>query len=203
MEEFKKFKILICLLVCIYLFSSCNNESINSDKTTAFIPEINNYDFFIEGTIDDKLVHYKQINHEWTNVSNKYFKDSKETWLQAYSDSLNYEGSWRIRVHDLNIESIQLPYTLKMSEGSITWFDSRIDLIIQDTDFCQGVDNGCTFRLTPEKGNITITEVDDRIIEGNFEGKAIIVRTGFTPGQNESLFHEIENGKFRIKYRVE
>ncbi len=203
MEELNKVKMLICLLVCINLLSSCNDESINSDKTTDFIPKVKNYDFFIEGKIDDKLLHYKQINYEWANVSNKYFKDYEETWLQAYSDSLKCEGSWSIRVHDLDIESIQLPYTLKMSDGSITWFDSRIDLIIQNTDFCQGVDNGCTFSLSPERGNIIITKVDNRIIEGNFEGKAIIVRTGFTHGQDESLFHEIENGKFRINYRVE
>lgn len=203
MKKMNKVKMFICLLVCINILSSCNDENITLDKTTDFKPEVKNYEFFIEGEIDDKMLHYKQINYEWTNVSNKYFVDSEETWLQAYSDSLNAEGSWRIRMHNLDIESIQLPYTLKISEGSVTWFDSRIDLIIQETDFCQGVDNGCTFILTPERGNMTITKVEKQIIEGDFEGKAIIVRTGFTPGQDESLFHEIKNGKFRINYQVE
>lgn len=193
----------IFLFISIICLMGCNENNDNLKKISDFKPATMNYEFFIEGEIDDKLLHYKQINYEWTNVSNKYFLDYRETWLQAYSDSLGSEGSWKIRVHDLDIESIQLPYTLKSSEGSIAWFDSRIDLIIQNTDFCQGVDNGCTFILSPAKGNITITKVDDGIIEGNFEGKTIIVRTGSSPGQDESLFHEIKNGKFRIKYRVE
>lgn len=203
MKRYQKYAKQIFFFVSIFCLIACDKENDNLKKTSDFKPEIKNFEFFIEGEIDKKVLRYKQINYEWTNVSNKYFVDYEETWLQAFSDSLNSEGSWRIRVHDLDIESIQLPYSLKMSEGSVTWFDSRIDLIIKETDFCQGVDNGCTFSLTPERGNITITKVDDRIIEGNFEGKAIIVRTGFTPGQNESLFHEIKNGKFRINYRVE
>lgn len=191
------------LFVAIFCLIACDGENDSLKKTSDFSLNGKKFEFFIEGEIDNKLQHYKQINYEWTNVSNKYFVDYEETWLQAFSDSLDSEGSWRIRVHDLDIESIQLPYTLQASEGSIAWFDSRVDLIVQDTDFCQGVDNGCTFYLGPGEGNITITKVDDRIIEGNFEGKAILVRTGFTPGQDESLFHEIENGKFRINYRVE
>lgn len=191
------------LFVCIFCLIGCDLGHDNLKKTSGFKPKVNNYDFFIEGEIDDKLLRYKQINYERTNVSNKYFSDHKETWLQAYTDSLNSEGSWRIRMHDLDIESIQLPYTLKSSEGNIKWFDSRIDLIIQNTDFCQGVDRGCTFFLSPANGSITITKVDNQIIEGRFEGKAIIVRTGFFQGQDESLFHEIKNGKFRISYHVE
>lgn len=54
-------------------------------------------------------------------------------------------------MHDLDIESIQLPYTLKSSEGNTKLFDSRIDLIIPNTDFCQGVDNGCIFFLSSSK----------------------------------------------------
>jgi len=203
MKGLNKIKMLVYLIVFTNLIISCKDENNELRKTTDFVPEVNNYNFYIEGAIEDKLLHYKQINYEWTNVSNMYFTEYEETWLQAFSDSLNDEGAWRIRFHDMNIETIQLPYTLKQSEGSITWFDSRIDLIIQDTDFCHGPDNGCTFYLGPERGEISITKVDNQIIEGNFNGRAIVIRSGFTSGQDESLYHDIENGKFRIKYRVE
>lgn len=192
----------IILFVSLISLIACNKEN-KYKKTSDFISEIKNFDFYIEGEIEDKLLCYKQINHEWINVSNKYFVDSEETWLQAYSDSLDYHGLWKVRIHKVDIESIELPYTLKESEGSVRWFDSKVDLIIQDTDFCQGVDNGCTFSLSPANGTITITKVGDHIIEGNFEGKAILVRTGSSPGQDEGLFHDIKNGKFRINYRVE
>lgn len=48
-----------------------------------------------------------------------------------------------------------------MSDRSIAWFDSKIDFIVQDTDFYPGVDKRCTFCLSPKTGNFAIIEVDN------------------------------------------
>lgn len=194
---------LFLTVLSLAFLCSCSNddatvELVHSDQISDFVPEVIDYEFYVEGEIEGRLLRYPQVNYEWTNVSNKYFVDSEQTWLQGIVD----EGAWRIRFTELDINAIELPYVLKESEGNITWFDSRIDRIIENTDYCQGVDSGCTFRLDGNE-NIVITKHSDQILEGTFSGEAILVRTGFTPGSDESLNHKIENGKFRIKYRVE
>ena len=193
---------LIGLLILGDVLTSCSENQLN--KTKDFTPEILNYEYFIEGVIDDKLLRYRQINYESTNVSNKYFIDYEETWLQAYVDSIvEINGYWKIRIHDIDIQNIELPYKLKESEGNITWYDERIDSIIEENSNCQGIDSGCTFVLRSGDNNITLTSNEDNILEGEFSGRAVISGTGFTPYLDESLYHDIVNGKFRIKYRKE
>ena len=176
--------------------------AVNSQDSTLLEPI--EYDFFIEGEVDGTLLRYPQVNFEWTNVSNKYFTEFQETWLQAYADTLNLgSGYWTLRVHDVDIQNLNLPYTLKEGEGSINWFDERIDNLISSTESCQGIDAGCTFALTSDKNHIALTRVSENIIEGVLNGKAIITGTGFGIYEDESLNHTITNGKFKIKYRME
>lgn len=193
---------LIGLLILGGFLPGCKEDPIS--KTKDFTPDVLNYEFFIEGLLDGKLLRYPQINYESTNVSNKYFIDYKETWLQAYVDSLGkINGYWTIRIHDIDIRNIELPYKLKESEGNITWYDERIDPIIENNPNCQGIDSGCTFVLKAGENQITLLSNVDSILEGEFSGKAVITGTGFTTYHDETLFHDIVNGKFRIKYRVE
>jgi len=198
-------KILISLIGIIIIagyLTGCTDNQIS--KTKDFTPGIVNYEFYIEGEIDDKLLRYRQINYDWTNVSNKYFIDSEETWLQAYTDSIGENrGYWNIRIHDIDIMNIAMPYTLLESEGSVTWYDQRIDAIMENNSNCQGIDSGCTFILRSGEYNITLTSNANNILEGTFHGRAVIIGTDFTIYSDNSLFHEIENGKFRIEYRVE
>ena len=195
--------IFVCGLVLIGGFlSGCREDQLQ--KTKAFTPEVINYEFYIEGELDGKLLRYRQINYEYTNVSNKYFIDHKQTWLQAYTDSIaENQGYWTIRISGIDIRNQELPYTLQESEGGIAWYDQRIDALIENNPNCQGNDSGCTFRLSAGENNITLTSNESNILEGIFSGKAIIGGTGFTPYHDESMFHDIVNGKFRIKYRVE
>ena len=205
MIQLKPQSLIPLLIIPLFFLIACNaeNDDLNISEVIAVVPESGEYDFFIEGAVDGHLLHYRQINYDWGNNFNTYSEESGNSWFQAYSDSLDYAGSWEIILRNVDIESIDLPYTLSDAEASINWFDSRVDTIIQQTDFCQGPDNGCTFLLKPERGSITITKVEDQIIEGDFEGRAIVLRTGYIIGQDESLFYDIENGKFRINYRMQ
>jgi hypothetical protein len=190
------------LLILGGFIPGCSENQI--PKTKDFTPEVLNYEFFIEGVLDEKMLRYRQINYESTNVSNKYFIKYKETWLQAYTDSIaENQGYWIIRISGIDIRNQELPYTLQESEGGIGWYDQRIDALIENNPNCQGVDSGCTFRLSAGENNITLTSNENNILEGVFSGKAIIGGTGLTPYHDESMFHDIVNGKFRIKYRVE
>ena len=97
--------IFVCGLVLIGGFlSGCREDQLQ--KTKAFTPEVINYEFYIEGELDGKLLRYRQINYEYTNVSNKYFIDHKQTWLQAYTDSIaENQGYWTIRISGIDIRN--------------------------------------------------------------------------------------------------
>lgn len=204
-----------CLTISMLMLAiliSCSKADVKKEisnncnpVTTEFVQELEDFEYFIEAEIKDNLVRYPQVNYEWTNVSNKYFVDSQETWLQAYNSSSNAEGSWRIRFSDIDIENIALPFKFDSNQARVTWFDSRIDQIIKNTDFCQGVDNGCIFSLESSNLNnsIQINKVSNQIIEGTFNGKAILIRTGIYVGQDTSKCYEITNGNFKINYRKE
>ena len=190
----RHYRLFIILVLLIPVFSCSDDE----------VPTVNESDFFIQGVVENQLLKYPQVDFEWTNVSNKYFTEFRETWLQAYIDSTDLSaGYWKIRVHDLNIEDIELPYLLGNSEGSVTWFDPSVDEIIANNPNCQGVDSGCTFALSSDRNEIVITSVENGIIEGEFSGNASIVGTGFALYSDSLLYHTITNGRFRIKYRKE
>ena len=180
------------LLLLLPVFSCSDKEA----------PDLIESDFFMEGIVDGKLLHYPQVDFDWTNVSNTYFTEYEQTWLQAYKDSTNLSaGYWKVRIHDINIENLTLPYQLGNSEGSIQWIDPSEDTIIANNPNCQGVDNGCQFVLPSDNNEILITSVEDDVIEGEFSGKLVITGTGSTPYSDAALFHTVTDGTFRIKYR--
>ena len=166
--------------------------------------DLQEYEFYVEGIVDGRLLRYPQVNTEDTNVSNRYFRKAQETWLQAYRKSSDPgAGHWNIRIHNTSIETLQTPYQLPDSSGTISWFDLRADNMIANNPSCQGIDVGCGFFLFPEGENeITITSVEDSIIEGRFSGKMILLGTGFYWFRDTTSFHTVEKGKFRIKYRI-
>ena len=181
------------IVLLLFSLPSCSEDS-----------QLPKYEFYIEGVVDGRLLRYPQVNTEDTNVSNRYFVNAQETWLQAYRSSTDYgAGHWDIRIHDTSIETVSTPYSLPDSSGSISWFDPRVDNIIANNPACQGIDTGCGFFLLPENSNeITITSVQDSVIEGHFSGKMIMLGTGFSPFRDTTLFHTVRDGFFRIKYRL-
>ena len=192
---------LISILIFVICLSACSKEPL--DKTKDFFPPVANYEYYIEGEIDNKVCRYEQINVDWISTSNKYFIDEQETWLQAYIDSLNPDNVyWNIRISNVDIMNIQMPYELQGSEGHIFWNDQRIDNIIEHNSNCQGV-NRCTFMLSSKDNVIKLISNENNVLEGLFFGKAIINGIGFQPYSDSTYFHEIKNGKFKIKYRIE
>lgn len=195
----KKINQLAITAVLLGSLISCSKNQI--DKTTDFIPGIVDYDFFIEGEIDDKLLRYPQVDVDGSD-SNVYFTEYKSTWLSSsYTDAQEGVGSWSIRFYDIDIHNIKLPYTLEISEGSVFWFDSRVDLLIKNNPNCGGIDNGCIFALPSGENKITITSIENNIIEGEFGGKATIIGTGHNRHNDSSVYHRVFNGKFKIKYK--
>ncbi|MEO1257950.1 MAG: hypothetical protein AAFZ15_04105 [Bacteroidota bacterium] len=198
-------------LPLFFLFSCSENETpeiVNPGPvvvTCDFTPEIVAYDFFIEGFLCDKLIRYPQVNRDNINTSNKYFTGYQETWLQAFIDTTAEVGYWTIRIHDTDIENIELPYTLNLDQGRVFWYDPRVDDMIESIDLCQGLDSACAFSMTAGENEnvITITSVEDQIIEGEFSGRAIVRGTQSTPYQDTTSYYDISDGKFRIMYRTE
>ena len=66
-------------------------------------------------------------------------------------------------------------------------------------DNYHGADTGCIFRMDAGSNQISITNIKDNVIEGEFQGRAILRRGGFSRAIYKDLYHDIVNGRFRIK----
>ncbi|AUP80396.1 hypothetical protein [Flavivirga eckloniae] len=160
------------------------------------------HETYIQGIVNSKLENYQQINLKDTNVSNTFFSESKETWLQAYKnkDQLTSGGYWSVRIHDLDIIQASLPYSNWTNNSADIAWDNN--LAIEDQR-CGGIDSGCKFIGSTTDGlNLTITEVTDNFITGEFSGRFFLTGTGFGHFKDESTFVDVENGAFKIKFSV-
>lgn len=205
MECLKSFIIFISIILS---FSNCSKkENVNFEMESPQVQIIKTHEFHISGVVEEDFFHYEQINYEDINISNKYFLDYQETWLQAYGDTTLFLDKYcEIRFHDLDIHNLNLPHQILENQGSLLWYDSEIDSQLVNHPKCQGLDRDfCSFILLPENGLITITNVTtDSIIEGTFEGQFNLVGlNGFNLFSDESKIKNITNGEFRIKYRIE
>jgi hypothetical protein len=174
-------------------------------KTKDFTPEVLNYEFYIEGEIDHKLLRYGQLHFDENISFNKYLVEHQKTWLMTYADSISeFPGYWEIHLNGVDITNIDFPYQLQGSEGVVLWYDQRIDALAEKNPYCQqGTVSNCAFLFTSEEDSITLISNENNILEGIFSGRAVLRGIGFTPYHDDSIFHDIVNGKFRIKYREE
>ena len=173
---------------------SCSTEDESKDQMI--------YKRYIQGSINSKIESYPQVDLDGVNTSNTFFSKSKETWLQAYENNLHIskDGHWVIRIHDLDILSISLPYSnWEKASANISWDDN---LTTEDTR-CVGVDAGCDFiASTDDDLNFIITEVSNHFITGEFSGRFSLTGTGFGGFRDKSEFVDVENGSFKIKFEI-
>ncbi len=181
-------------VILIFIFMSCasDNEQETPDRGT-----------YISGIVDSKAENYQQVNFENVNTSNTFFSNSKETWLQAYEnkDETSTGGHWRIRIHDLDILKVSLPYSdWSTTRASIAWDNNLTD----KDNRCGGIDAGCEFIGSTEKGmKLIIKSVTNNYIEGEFSGRFYLTGVGFSRFRDEDTYVNVNGGNFRIKFSLD
>ncbi len=170
------------------------------DADETILPSLN--DWYISGEINGSQRPLPQVDLPNVNVSNTYFREFKETHLQAYrNESDPSDGYWKIRLSDLDLENITPPINVEQSFFSVSWHDSKILEI--DDERCGDIDQGCAFFSASDRFLLTITELTDTEIVGVFSGRLLLTGTGFGVFQDPDQFVDVTNGSFRIAYRVD
>lgn len=200
----------LILLTLILGLAACDKEATPDDEQDPACINLSDtlpiassdHEFYIGALVDGQPVIYPQYNFINVHPSNHYLADSRQTWLGADDTASNSRGIWRLRVTNLNIDSIPKPFVLEYGQGHISWLDKHVDDIYANDSRCGPIDADCIFSLTPSAINkITIHSVNDSIIQGVFEGKAHLFGTGFYPFIDESVTHDFCDGRFKIKFR--
>ena len=181
----------ILLLIGLLFDSSCKND----DDVTE-MPE-----FFISSDVQSMTLLYEQkIFDGGSNTAiNTFSKQDRSTTLQTFKDGVeSADGFWTIRMVNLDIEELDLPYTLKSDEGTISWIDESVKELQSS---CSRPDVLCFYSgIGEEEVEITITAVHEDTIEGNFNGRLFHYTINPTITKDEDDFIDISDGKFVIHY---
>ncbi len=188
-------------LLSIILLAGCSQPTVTnySDLPETTIDPNVTWDGALDGygisaIIDGNIADLPQHNWPNVNTSNTYFSGYEETWAQAFIEG---DSRWEIRVHDTKLEDQAFPFTpTSENQFSIQYSPNKID-----NENCGGVDNGCAFFMTSERGALTITSFKNDTIEGTFSGTMHLQSTGFSRFQDKDTTLNVENGVFRIKLR--
>ncbi len=190
----------LCLFVLL-LFVSCRDEDVNTSLNEE---EITQFDFFIEGMVNDLKSDFEQTNIDNVNTSNTYFSHYQSTWFEAYKNGSDSQaGYWTIRIVDLDILNIEIPFgDWTTSEAFISWKDDEVVPI--DDERCGFVDGRCAYSGSTSDGLIfTITSHDNTILSGTFSGRLYLTGIEFNAFQDKSNFDEVTKAAFRINYRID
>ncbi len=172
-------------------FLSCND-----DDDGAIEPAL-----FISGDVENLALIYSQTIFDGgsNNAINTFSKQDKTTTLQTFKDGEESpDGFWTIRMVNLDIEALDLPYTLQSDEGAISWIDESVKELQSP---CSAADVLCFYSgIGEDEMQITITAVKDGMIEGNFNGRLFHYTINPTITKDEGDFIDVSNGKFVIRY---
>ncbi|MEM1135476.1 MAG: hypothetical protein AAGI07_06510 [Bacteroidota bacterium] len=186
--------ILLILIKVALLLSSCDDED---EKPIA--PDT----FSISAKIGNDAAEYNQTVFDGgvNGNINVFNRTDKTLYLQAFKNGTDdTDGFWTIRINDLDIETLTLPYTLTGIEGSVTWTDESIKVLQAP---CAQPDVLCFYAgAGVDEVTITITEVANNTISGEFNGKLNHIQVNPTVTRDTKDFTEIVEGKFRMQYQI-
>lgn len=186
--------ILLILIKVALLLSACDDDD---EKPLA--PNT----FSISAKIGNDAVEYNQTVFDGgvNGNINVFNRTDKTLYMQAFKNGIDdTDGFWTIRINDLDIENLNLPYTLTGIEGSVTWTDESIKVLQAP---CTQPDVLCFYAgVGVDEVTITITEVANNTISGEFNGKLNHIQVNPTVTRDTKDFTEIVEGKFRMQYQI-
>lgn len=184
--------ILLLYLNAILLFYSCDDG-----EKEPLVP----ISFSISAKIANENAEYSQTVFDGgTNGNVNVFNQIDKTlYLQTFKNGIDdSEGFWTIRLNNLDIENLTLPYTLTGIEGSVTWTDESIKELQAP---CAQPDILCFYAgVGVDEVTITILEVSDNAISGEFNGMLNHVRVNPSVVRDLQDNAEIVEGKFKMQY---
>ena len=157
--------------------------------------------FHIKAIVENKEVIYEQTvfnGGENSNI-NVFNQQDKTLYLQVFKNGINDEdGFFTIRVLNVDIENLTLPYKLTGVEGSVSFVDSTIRELQAP---CSNPDVLCWYSgVGVDEVEITITEIKDNVISGEFKGIMYHILTNPSVIRDTDDSVEVVNGIFCMKY---
>lgn len=188
-----KIKNQIFALTILAALWSCKN-----DDEAPVAPQL-----FISGEFENSSLQYEQTVFDGgsNGVINTFSKLDKTTTLQTFKNGTdNSDGFWTIRIVNIDIENLNLPYVLKSDEGTISWIDESARGLQPP---CSAPDVICFYSgIGEDEIEITITEIKDGIIKGDFEGRLFHHRFNPTYTKDMNDYVDISEGSFSIRYQA-
>lgn len=172
------------------LFSSCSND----DNHNA--PAV----FEISASIDGREVGYVQTPNETNLVNNNYLENVRELRLVVFRNGTDdKEGYWSIRITGVDLDNIEVPYTLKSKQGYISWEDTGVKEFNEPT--CSRLDVICLYGGESGDGpEINILDITNNQIRGAFSGRLNRFTVGPSVVEDPNDFVQVTQGRFAIEY---
>ncbi|MEM1340277.1 MAG: hypothetical protein AAF634_17835 [Bacteroidota bacterium] len=182
-------------LVLLGALFSCQNDDNASTPPS---------EFSIKANILQEEPEYEQTVFDGGSNGNVnvFNRADRTIYLSTFKNGTDdSEGFWTIRISDVDIEALNLPYTLTGTEGSVTWVDEAI----QDLQGpCSAADVLCFYAgIGVDEVQITIDRVENNSISGSFAGKLYHIRVNPSVERDENDIVEIRQGTFKMKYLTE
>ena len=187
----------IMLFALILSLCACSND-VDVVFPLPQLPEL-----FISSSADGTTVNFSQTIFDGgsNGLINTFNAQDLITTLQTYKNGLdNSDGFWTIRMVNIDIEDISLPYTLQNDQATISWIDESVKNLQQP---CSAPDVICFYSgIGTNEITLTITSVENNIIKGVFSGR--LYHYQFNPTFTKDLndFIDISEGQFSILYNA-
>lgn len=186
-------KVLMTVLIGLMVLWSCQDD----DKDLGIPP-----DLAITARIGETEIKYEQTVFDGgSNGSvNVYNRSDKTLFLQSFKNGKDDSmGFWTIRIQSLDLENLELPYTLRGVEGSVAWVDEKVKEL---QDPCSRQDVLCFYSgAGVDEVNIRIDKVENNIISGAFDGKLYHIRVNPSVIRDVDDYSEVVDGFFNIEFQ--
>lgn len=187
-------KNVVMILICVILLWSCQNDDDGSPASS---------EFSIEAKIEDHSLSYEQTIFDGGSDGNVnvFNRVDKTLLLQSFKNGENdSEGFWTIRINEVDIENVTLPYNVTGVEGSITWVDESAKALQEP---CSAADVICFYSgVGVDEVKITITSVENNTISGTFEGDLAHIRLNPNVIRDTDDIAEVVEGQFNIRFQT-
>lgn len=186
-------RFLMIMLSGLILMWSCQDD----DKDMVVPPDLS-----ITARIGETEIKYEQTVFDGgsNGAVNVYNRSDQTLFLQSFKNGIDDSmGFWTIRIQGLDIESLELPYTLQGVEGSVAWVDEKVK---QLQGPCSREDVLCFYSgAGVDDVNIRIDKIENNIISGAFDGKLYHIRVNPSVIRDVDDFSEVVDGSFNIEFQ--
>lgn len=180
------------LLISLCIVFSCSEDDDN-------MPEPSQWS--ISGELNGISATYDQTVFDGgdNNDINVYNRTDQTLLLQGIVNGTSSEdGVITLRMNGVDLDNLNLPYSLTGAEGSIVWIDSSIQQLQPQ---CQAPDILCFYSgVGVDEVEITITNISNDTISGSFTGRIYHIQVNPSVIRDTQDFIDVVNGAFEMRF---